>query len=199
MMPFRLNKMKNLLTLGIITKESPYGENSGRKTIYTIGDNMFRFWYRFVPENASVISRGAADLAYSRIAPALSFYMGSVFEEICRQYLWKILLLGQCAVNFSDLGRWWGTNPATRSQEEIDLIGAGGDAALFGECKWTNERVDLQVLETLIQRSTLFHYREKHFYLFAKTGFTRGCVEKASQLGNVSLVTYEDILKLSAK
>lgn len=187
--------IKNLITLGIIKKESPYGEKSMRKTIYSIEDNMFRFWYRFVPENTSVISRGATDLAYNRIAPELSNYMGGVFEDICKQYLWKLLLDGKCAVNFSDIGRWWGANPKTKSQEEIDIMGADKDIALFGECKWKNEKVDLGVLETLVKRSTLFNYKNKHFYLFAKTGFTKGCIDRATEMGNVTLVTYEDMLK----
>lgn len=186
--------IKNLITLGIIKKESPYGEKSSRKTIYSIEDNMFRFWYRFVPENTSVISRGAADLAYKRIEPELSSYMGSVFEEICKQYLWKLLLEEKCAVNFNDLGRWWGTNPKTRTQEEIDIMGTDKDSALFAECKWTNERVDLGVLETLAERSGQFRYKNKYLYLFAKTGFTKGCVEKAAELGNVTLVKFEDMI-----
>ncbi len=85
---------------------------------------MFRFWYRFVPENSSIISRGAVELAYSRIAPYLSDYMGAVFEEICKQYLWKRLLNGDSEIDFTDIGRWWGTNPKTRQQEEIDIIGS---------------------------------------------------------------------------
>ena len=185
--------IKNLITLGIIKKESPYGEKSSRKTIYSIEDNMFRFWYRFVPENTSLISRGATDLAYRRIAPEISSYMGSVFEDICKQYLWKLLLERRCEVDFSDLGRWWGTNPKTKTQEEIDIMGTDKDAALFGECKWTNEKVDRGVLETLVERSTLFHYKKKHFYLFAKNGFTKGCIDKAAEMGNVTLITYEDI------
>ena len=188
--------IKNLIALGIIKKELPYGEKSSRKTIYSIEDNMFRFWYRFVPENTSIISRGAAELAYRRIAPELSYYMGGVFEEICRQYLWKLLLEGVCAVNFSDIGRWWGTNPRTKSQEEIDIMGTDHkDAALFGECKWTNEKVDLGVLEKLVGRSTLFHYQKTHFYLFAKTGFTEGCMDRAAEMGNVTLVAYEEMLE----
>ena len=187
--------IKNLITLGIVKKESPYGEKSTRKTIYSIEDNMFRFWYRFVPENTSIISRGAADLAYSRIAPEIPSYMGSVFEDICKQYLWKLLLEGKCAVNFTELGRWWGANPKTKTQEEIDIMGTDKDTALFAECKWTNEKVDLQLLETLVERSTLFNYKKTHFYLFAKTGFTKGCIERANEMGNVTLVTYEDILK----
>lgn len=187
--------IKNLITLGIVKKESPYGEKSSRKTIYSIEDNMFRFWYRFVPQNTSIISRGATDLAYKRIAPELPSYMGGVFEEICKQYLWKLLLDGKCAVNFSDLGRWWGTNPQTRTQEEIDIMGTDKDSALFAECKWTNEKVDLGVLETLVERSNLFNYKKKHFYLFAKTGFTKGCTDKAAEMGNVTLVSYDEMLK----
>ena len=186
--------IKNLITLGIVKKESPYGKKSTRKTIYSIEDNMFHFWYRFVPENTSIISRGAVDLAYSRIAPELSSYMGSVFEDICKQYLWKLLLEGKCAVNFTDLGRWWGANPKTKSQEEIDIMGTDKDTALFAECKWTNEKVDRGVLETLVERSTLFNYKRTHFYLFAKAGFTKGCIDRANEMGNVTLVTYEDML-----
>lgn len=188
--------IKNLITLGIIKKEAPYGEKSSRKTIYSIEDNMFRFWYRFVPENTSIISRGAADLAYKRISPALSSYMGGIFEDICKQYLWKLLLAGKCAVNFNSLGRWWGTNPKTKSQEEIDIMGVDKDSALFGECKWTNEKIDLGVLEALTQRSTLFRCQKPYFYLFAKTGFTTGCITQAAKLGNVALVSYEDMLKV---
>ncbi|MDD3400115.1 MAG: ATP-binding protein [Eubacteriales bacterium] len=187
--------IKNLITLGIVKKESPFGEKSSRKTIYSIEDNMFRFWYRFVPENTSIISRGATDLAYSRISPQLNAYMGGVFEEICKQYLWKLLLSGKCPVNFSNLGRWWGINPKARTQEEIDIMGTDKDSALFGECKWTNERIDLGVLEKLVERSNLFSYKNNHFYLFAKTGFTKGCMDRASEMGNVTLVSYGDMLR----
>ena len=186
--------IKNLITLGIVKKEMPYGEDSTRKTIYSVADNMFRFWYRFVPGNASVISRGAADLAYRRIDPVLSDYMGAVFEEICKQYLWKLLLERKCAVDFTDIGRWWGTNPRTRQQVEIDIMGEEDkDTALFAECKWRNERVDMEVLETLVERSKLFHYQKKHYYLFSKSGFTKGCQERAAELGNVTLVSYGEM------
>ena len=189
--------LRNLLTLGIIQKETPYGEKMSRKSIYAISDNMFRFWYRFVPENSSIIGRGAADLVYKRIEPYLSDYMGKVFEEICKQYLWKLLLSGGLPVEFKELGRWWGTDPTTHSQEEIDIMGEQDkDTALFGECKWTNEKIDTGVLETLVRRSQLFHYKETQLYLFAKSGFTKGCVDAASKMGNVVLVTYKDIVSV---
>jgi AAA+ ATPase superfamily predicted ATPase len=187
--------LKNLLSLGIVQKETPYGEKTSRKSIYSVEDNMFRFWYRFVPENNSIIARGADDLAYKRIEPHLSEYMGRVFEEICKQYLWKQLLSGKCPVKFTSLGRWWGNDTRTKSQTEIDIMGeADKNTALFGECKWTNEKVDVEVLDLLVERSNLFHYKNVHYYLFAKSGFTKGCVEKAAEMGNATLVEYENML-----
>lgn len=187
--------LKNLINLGIVQKETPYGEKASRKSVYSIEDNMFRFWYRFVFENNSIIARGAADLVYKRIEPQLSDYMGKVFEEICRQYLWKQLLSGNCPVEFASLGRWWGNNPKEKRQEEIDIMGEQDkNTALFAECKWTNEKVDLGVLETLVKRSELFHYKTKHYYLFSKSGFTKGCEDKAKEMGNVTLVEYSDII-----
>lgn len=188
--------IRNLISLGIVQKETPYGERASRKSLYSIADNMFRFWHRFVLENNSLIARGAADLVYRRIEPQLDQYMGKVFEEICRQYLWGLLLEGRSPVEFTSLGRWWGNDPIEKAQTEIDILGEQDKTtALFGECKWTNEKVDLGVLETLVHRSHLFQYSRVHYFLFSKSGFTRDCMDRAGELGHVTLVGYEDILK----
>ncbi len=80
-------------------------------------------------------------MAYSRIASELFFYVGSVFEHICKQYLRNLLLGGRCVVNFSDIGRWWGVNPKTKFQEGIDIMGMGKGSALSDECKRTRENL----------------------------------------------------------
>lgn len=69
------------------------------------------------------------------------------------------------------------------------------NTALFVECKWTNEKVDLGVLETLVKRSELFNYKTKYYYLFSKSGFTKGCEDKAKEMGNVNLVEYYKIME----
>ena len=188
--------IKNLINLGIVQKEIPYGEKASRKAIYSIADNMFRFWYRFVLENNSIIARGAADLAYKRIEPQLTDYMGKVFEEICKQYLWSLLLKGKCFIEFSSIGRWWGNDKKEKRQAEIDIMGEQDkNTALFAECKWTNEKVDVGVLDTLIKRSNLFSYKNRHYYLFSKSGFTKGCIDRAKEVGNVELVEYGDMVR----
>lgn len=187
--------LKNLISLDIVKKDSPYGEDNSKRSIYFIDDNMFRFWYRFVPGNISMIARGASDLVYKRIEPFMSDYMGKVFEEICKQYLWKQLLSGKSPIEFNSLGRWWGNDPVHKSQTEIDIIGEQDkETALFAECKWRNEKADIGVLETLIERSKLFRYKKNCYFIFSKSGFTKGCVAKAAESGNVFLVPYSDMI-----
>ena len=188
--------IKNLISLGIIKKETPFAEKSMKKTIYKIGDNLFRFWYRFIPDNIVSINRGLVDEVYKKIFPLVSDYMGAVFEDICIQYLWKLREQGKIGIEFSNLGRWWGNDAKNKGEAEIDIMGVDGvKSALFCECKWTNRRIDVDILNTLVERAGLFHYENRHFYLFAKNGFTKGCIEKANELGNVSLVTFAEIVR----
>lgn len=188
--------IKNLIDLGIVKKETPYGEKISKKTIYRIEENMFRFWYRFVLENNSVIMRGASDIVYKRISPDFSDYMGEVFEEICTQYLWKMLIEGKTPVQFSAIGRWWGNNPKEKKQVEIDIMAEQDkNTALFGECKWRNEKLDTEVLDTLVERGQLFPYKNQFYYLFSKSGFTKGCIDRAGEMGNVILVDFKTIMK----
>ena len=74
---------------------------------------------------------------------------------------------------------------------------ADRNTALFGECKWTNEKVDLGVLETLVARSQLFHRIPGRICIFfQKADSQRVCTDEAQKIGNVKLVTFEDIMEV---
>jgi len=183
-----------LISIGIVKKEHPFREERSKKTIYTLDDGMFRFWYRFIPDNMALIQRGEARLAYEQIAPQIPAYMGGVFEEICKQYLWIQNIAKQTPFMFTDAGRWWGNNKKKKAECEIDIIAASKDNAIFAECKWTNQRVDTDTIDTLVERSELFSYTRKHYYLFAKTGFTDGAKAKAGLVKNITLICYRMML-----
>ena len=187
--------INNLISLGIIKKETPYSMKSTRKTLYRIDDNLFRFWYRFIPGNIATISQGLIEDVYNeRIHPFLNDYMGSVFEDICIQFLWKLRRQGNTEINFNNIGRWWGNDPKNKCEAEIDILGTDNtESALFCECKWTNEKVDTGVLNKLVDTSNLFTYKQKFYYLFAKTGYTKGCIDKAEKMGNVKLITFNQM------
>ena len=61
------------------------------------------------------------------------------------------------------------------------------NTALFAECKWTNEKVDIGVLEGLMKRSRLFSYDNVTLYLFSKTALPRAVSTKRIRSGRLFL------------
>lgn len=189
------NQLNALIALGLVRKEVPCTENeTSRKTLYRIEDSMFRFWYRFVSPNISSIERDMGALVFSnKVLPQLNDFMGSVFEEICMEYMYLPAVIGSAPFFYGNLGRWWGNNPKKKKQEEIDLLGIEGESILLGECKWNNELAGIPVLTTLIERGDLFYQKDKWFYLFSKSGFTESVEEKAKECRNIRLISLSDM------
>lgn len=188
------NYINRLISIGIVEKEYPYKSKSNKKTIYKLSDTMFQFWYRFVPANMALIGRGAKDRVYQRAEAQIMAYTGFVFEEICKQYLWQENLKGNLPIEFNDMGRWWGNNPVKKSQTEIDILADNEDnEAIFAECKWRNEHVGETELRDLQHQSNLFHYNRRLLVIFSKTGFTDSCRNLADKIGDVLLITYDEM------
>ena len=188
--------LKVLLDLGIIIKETPITEKGGKKTIYAIGDNFFRFWYRFVPQNTSAISAGRIERIYDTlIKQHFSDYMGLVFEQMCREYLLRYA--EDLPIVLSDIGQWWGTDAKAKKEVQIDIVGAPaeGKEYIIGSCKYRNEAIGVDELELLKHYATVFGKGEQyHYYIFSKGGFTQGLQELADK-GEVNLLTLKDLYK----
>lgn len=186
--------LKVLLNLGILKKENPITEKPGRKTIYVIGDNFFRFWYRFVPQNTSAITAGRIDKIYdSVIKHRFSDYMGLVFEQMCREYLFRYA--DGLPVILSDIGQWWGTDKKTKKEVQIDIVGTPteGKEYIIGSCKYRNEPVGTDEAELLKRYAEVFGKGEKyHFFIFSKGGFTRS-LQTLGDKGEVTLITLDDM------
>lgn len=149
--------LRVLLELGILKKETPIMEKAGKKTIYIIDDNFFRFWYRFVPGNMSAISAGRMEQIYERaIRPYFSDYMGLIFEKMCLEYLLRYAQ--DLPILLSDAGQWWGTDPKTRKEVQIDIVGVPveGQEYIIGSCKYKNTPVGVDELELLRQYASVF-------------------------------------------
>ena len=185
--------LSKLMSIGIVKKETPFREESKKKTIYVLDDSMFRFWYRFIPDCLSLITRGEADVAFQLIKPQITAFMGQVFEKICHEYLWQQNIAGLTPFLFTDAGRWWGSDSRKQTECEIDIVADNKEDAIFAECKWSNLPVKTDVLENLIERSGLFRYRNKCFFLFAKSGFSKSLTAKAEEMCSVRLVRFRDM------
>ena len=187
-----LKYIHTLCELGILYKETPFGEKeTARKTIYGISDLMFRFWYRYVFANRTLLETGAAEIVWKqKIAPDYSTYMGLVFEQVCREYMIRQNIQGALPFLFTNIGRWWGTDPKEKKAIEIDLVASDGKQYIIGECKWRNEQTGLSVLKELRRKADVFRAkREKTWYiLFSRSGYTSGIREEADQRDDVILV-----------
>ena len=192
-----LKYIHTLCELGILHKETPFGEKeTARKTIYGISDLMFRFWYRYVFANRTLLETGAADIVWKqKIAPDYSAYMGLVFEQVCRDYLLEQNAQGKLPFLFTAIGRWWGSDPKTRKAIEIDLIASDGKSYLFSECKWRNEQTDLSVLMGLQEKADVFCPKrgKTWFALFSKSGFTSAVREEATQRKDIILIDLNEL------
>ena len=187
--------LSSLISLGIVKKEFPITEVSSKRSIYLLDDMMFRFWYRFVFPHMSSIVSGLGRSVYDHVVEeGLSAYMGLVFEEICKQYLYEEAKRDALPFFIGNAGRWWGNNPAEKRQEEIDILAFHKDSALFCECKWRSAPVDIDTLSALEAKSNLFSYANKWFWLFSKAGFTDRLNSLAEQRTDVRLVCFEDML-----
>jgi AAA+ ATPase superfamily predicted ATPase len=174
-------------------------EKNKKKTIYALLDTMFVFWYRYVLGNEFAIQTFDAESLYKHeIEPDLNCFMGKIFENMCIDYLSILNVHKENSLPFKirQIGRWWGTNPQTKSEEEIDILGIGVDgAAVFCECKFRNELMDIQVLNSLLFKSQRWNYNNKHYILFSKSGFTKKLKDAAFKAGNVMLVSLEEMYK----
>ena len=179
--------LKNLMDLEIVTKVQPLEVKNTRKGIYRITDNLYRFWYRFIPECASLIAMGLGARAWqSRICPALSDYFGHIFEDVAMQYVKFQVAKGTIPELYFNYGSWWGTNPQKHREEEIDLVCTNETDILCGECKWKNEPINESVLQLLRKRTGLIAKgRHPHYALFSKSGFTESLQKKAGNDGTL--------------
>ena len=189
------NLLTSLIQIGIVEKERPITEKeNSRKTLYRLQDSMFLFWYRFVRPNITAISMGIGEAVYENsVKPQLADFMGGIFEEICRQYLYRADVYTTLPFLFGKIGRWWGTNPKEHREEEIDIVAMGENQMLLGECKWRNDKTDEKVLRTLVERGELLHCPEKFYYVFSKSGFAKNAEEAARQYA-IRCISFRDML-----
>lgn len=178
--------MRALLTTGFAERITPADNPNGRQVRYCIADNFLRFQFgRVLP--VVEYQRGGGLATAERILELFARDMGKVFEDICLQHLVRVY---RCAP-----GTWWGTDPETKRQEEIDLVGTVPDGTLrkgwFADCKYRNVPVGRDVLDLLMRRSILVKgYAERRYVIYSRSGFTDGLRETTG----VDLYDIDDIL-----
>jgi len=103
--------------------------------------------------------------------------------------------MGKNKYSFNNLGRWWGSNPAEKKEEEIDILAVGNSGnVLFGECKWRAIRTGTDILDELIRKSELFPFvSKKQYILFSKSDYKSDLLKITAQRKDITLVGLKDM------
>ncbi len=165
--------IKVLMNLGFIRKESPIGEKT-RKTFYRLDDFFLLFWFRFVYRYFSVISSGRGEELYEKIIKdRIPEYMGFIFERMARDYIEKY---ADTPFLIKDIGRWWGGNPRTHKEAEIDIVAISAenpDEGIIASCKYRNKPMDTDELNLMKEYGDAMNlFRKRHYWMFSKAGFS---------------------------
>ncbi len=188
-----------LRNLKLIEKITPCGESeSSKKSLYTIKDNFYSFWYHFVFANKTYYELLGEEKSAKQIMQGMPDYMGKIFEQICTQYMLRLAKAGSLPFVPKDIGRWWGNNPKKRTQDDMDILclNYDGTAAIFCECKFRNEAFDMKQYNDLFIAAEIFKKpKERYYYIFSKGGFTASVQEQAKKDG-AQLIGLTDLFSI---
>ena len=192
--------LKKLIDLGLLEKDVPFGvdDKNAKKSLYKIADPFMAFYYQFVVPNRSFIELGRHLPLEQALTAHFSEYVSMHWEKLCRDAVTGNMING---IAFGKAKRWWGpvlNEKKEAEQIEIDVMAESLDKKylLVGECKWTNDKVDIAILNTLIDKCSQFDYKSKDWYLFSKSGYELSLIEKAKEVSNIHLITLNDVYSL---
>jgi len=184
-----------LMNLKIVERITPSGEKeSSKRSLYTIADNFFQFWYRFIFSNRSYYELVGEERSAAAICEELSSYMGGIFEKICTEYLIRMAKAERLPFIFHTIGRWWGG----KKEADIDILAfdKSHESALFAECTFRTKQFTLQEYRHFLNATAIIKEpTHRYYYLFSKGGYTDE-VQAQARIDEVTLVHLDDLFYL---
>ena len=155
---------------GIIKREYPLpGKKRSRLSRYFLMDNFYRFWFRFIYRNLSILESDP-DRMVKIMEEQFNSYLGVVYEDAARELLIQLNRAGKLPLTFTEVGRWWSRG------DEIDLVAldpASKNIAFF-EVKWSSlgKRDADRILRDLMRKASLVQWhsqdRKERYGILAK-------------------------------
>jgi AAA+ ATPase superfamily predicted ATPase len=157
--------ISKLIELDIIYKDIPVTEKNplkSKKGLYFIKDNFFRFWFRYVLPYKSQLEIGNRKYVLNIIKTDFANFISKTYEDLAINYILNNYDVIKC-------GRWWDKS------NEIDAIGVAKDYLIVSECKYSNKKVGVDILEHLKSKVKYIDttLSVKKYILFSKSGFTK--------------------------
>jgi len=186
-----------LVNLGFIKAETPVGEKvKTRNTLYSIDDNYFAFYFRFIYKHLNMLNGLISPVIYYNkefTTENLNTYIGHRFEQICTQFLKEKAYNGELPFFAEEVGRWWGNNPIEKRQEEIGIVAQDSENAILCECKYTEKPFDEKELSDLQASAPCIKRNNKYFWIFSRKGVSAEVKKIIQNQSNYKVITVKDL------
>jgi AAA+ ATPase superfamily predicted ATPase len=182
--------LSRLEALGYLEGRAPLGPSGPepKRTSYRLTDPFFRFWFRFVFPNRSLLERGRVKEVLRIVKRDMDTFMGQAFEDCCREWIGRYAT--DALPTSQNLGSWWSRD----GQVEVDVVGASrGRYDLVGSCKWSRKTSTAVLGQLLSHRESLPRADSARLLIFAR-GFEPGLMRRAKDEGGV-LIGIDDLFK----
>ena len=130
----------------VITKKQPIFETSSTKNVrYTIEDNFFTFWFRFIYKYNYMLEIENYDAVKTIINRDYETFSGKMLER----YFKRVLIESKA---YTRIGSWWDR----KGENEIDIVAENelNDEAIFIEVKRKEENFDPDLLRAKVDAFT---------------------------------------------
>ena len=163
--------LNNLAEIDIVEQKISV-KPASRRPIWKLKDPLLCFWFTF----CYMINSTSKTIYLNANLPA---FLGRRFEDLCTSLIPAIFPED----SFSEIGSWWGGNPKTKKEEEIDIVAHSYSGfSVYCECKYTGTPIGNEILNKLRERSFLVDSEPENirkYILFSKSGFAEGLNKEA--------------------
>ncbi|MEA3424094.1 MAG: ATP-binding protein [Bacillota bacterium] len=183
--------LKTLSDLDIIKREVPITEEypeKSKKGLYLIKDNYIEFWFKFVYSYVSYIEMDKLKYVESKIKQNIvDNHISYIYEDIAKETLLEYATTEGIGFEILKIGKWW------NSDTEIDIVAINDDTKdiIFGECKYTNTKVGVELYYNLIGKSKKVNWnvenRRVKYVIFSKSGFADDLINLSKKTDNIIL------------
>lgn len=115
--------LSKMVANDVVTRSYPINEDENSKHVfYSIGDNLFRFYFTYVYPNRSRIENVGVDAVYDNlIKPSLDTYFSYRFEDVARQYFSMLAKAGRLD-GIIGIGSYWYDDRKRQANGEFDVV-----------------------------------------------------------------------------
>ncbi len=177
-----------LRNLNLVKRRTPITKKESKKGKYDLEDNFFRFWFNFIFPNKSQLET-KNEVLLEKIMKDLDRFVSFVFEDVCRE-------LSGRKYDTYEVGQWW------YKEDEINIVALNErkNRILFGECKWSKNKVTFSLLNELKEKAEKVRWkndeRKEKYALFSKNGFSDELKEYSIESDDLKLYSLDEMKSL---